>query len=419
MIDYPKELDAIFNKFKTIDALPIIVGGFVRDKLLGIDSKDIDIEVYNILSYEKLEEVLVEFGDVNSVGKSFGVCKLRLKNLELDFTLPRVESKISAGHRGFHVEIQKNINFLEASSRRDFTINSIGYDPLNKIILDPFNGIGDLNNKILRATSKNTFKDDPLRALRAVQFCARFELTADRKLKDMIISMMEKNLLHEIARERIFTEFKKLLLKSKRPSIGFRLMSELNIIDYFSELKDISLTSRYDSLLNALDKISHQISENDANKTILMFAVICFYIDNAVSIKSFLDRFTNDKVFLKSVFQLIVYKDIGKENFNSYELSKLSAEINLNQLFNFLSIVHQNDSSFIEELRYAKELSVSLNILNSKIPPLLGGRDLIELGLSPSEEFGIILEKAYDAQLKNEFTTHEEALLWLKNSIIS
>jgi len=233
MIDYPNILDKIFDKLDKCNAKPIIIGGYIRDFLLHIDSNDIDIEVYNISTFEKLENILKEFGDVISVGKSFGVCKLSLKDISLDFTLPRIDSKIESGHSGFSVKIQKNLDFVTATSRRDFTINAIGYDVLNKRILDPFNGIDDLKSKTLKMVDADSFIEDPLRVLRAVQFCARFNLKMDKELFLLSKRMVETNMLLELPKERIHEENKKLLLKSPSPSLGFRVLKELNALKYF------------------------------------------------------------------------------------------------------------------------------------------------------------------------------------------
>lgn len=411
MIYYPKKLNAIFKKLESLNAVPIIIGGYVRDWLLKIESKDIDIEIYNISSYTKLEHILKEFGSVNSVGRSFGVCKLTMDDLEVDFTLPRVESKVSSGHKGFKVEVKESIDFYTATKRRDFTINSIGYDALNKKLLDPFNGVNDLKTKTLRATSKNTFVDDPLRALRAIQFSARFNLSPDNELKSMILNMMENNLLKEIARERIFIEFEKLLLKSSKPSIGFKLLKELNILDNFIELKNISNTIKYEELLYSIDEMAKLKNDDKSRNIILMFCVITYYIED---VELFLLRFTNDKYLLNSVLDVQKYKNIGENDFNSYYLAKLATHINLNMLFDFLYIVRNKERKFIISLEGAKRLALELHILNEAIPPLLKGRDILQFGISPSKEFKTILDKAYDIQLRGEITNHKQAIVWLK-----
>ena len=132
LFDYPKYLDKIFDKLNKNNIRSIIVGGYIRDKFLNLNSKDIDIELFGVSTYDELEKILQEFGEVNTVGKSFGVCKLSLKTLDLDFTLPRLDNKIGSGHCGFEIKVDKNLDFKTASSRRDFTMNAIGYDLIEK-----------------------------------------------------------------------------------------------------------------------------------------------------------------------------------------------------------------------------------------------------------------------------------------------
>jgi len=206
LIEYPTNLNVIFNKLALFHIKPIIVGGFIRDSLLNISSKDIDIELYGVSHLDKVQEILKEFGDVNSVGKSFGVCKLKYNELDIDFSLPRLESKESEGHRGFIVKTLQNIDFKTAASRRDFTINSMGYDVQEKKLLDPFNGLIDLKNSILRAVNNRTFIEDPLRILRAVQFSARFNFKLNKNLFSLCYEMIQKSMLNELSHERVFDE---------------------------------------------------------------------------------------------------------------------------------------------------------------------------------------------------------------------
>ncbi|MDF1878921.1 CCA tRNA nucleotidyltransferase, partial [Sulfurimonas sp. SAG-AH-194-C20] len=198
MFEYPKKLDIIFDKMYSLGIQPIIVGGFIRDKILHTDSKDIDIELYGLDSLEILENTLQEFGHINTVGKSFGVCKLEFYDLDLDFSLPRTDSKVAAGHKGFHVTTNKNLDFKTASSRRDFTINSMGYDVKEKKLLDPFNGQKDIQNKILRSVDIEKFAQDPLRILRGIQFSSRFNFVLDEKLLTLFKILIEKKALQEL-----------------------------------------------------------------------------------------------------------------------------------------------------------------------------------------------------------------------------
>jgi tRNA nucleotidyltransferase (CCA-adding enzyme) len=199
----------------------LCVGGFVRDRLLGRASKDLDIEVFGI-AQDALPPLLKSIGRVEPVGQAFPVYKLGA----IDVALPRRESKTGRGHKGFTVAGDPSMTFEDAARRRDFTINAIGWDPLTDEYLDPFRGRRDLDLRVLRVVDPATFADDSLRVLRALQFAARFELTIDPDTARLCSAIA----LDDLPAERIWGEFEKLLLQAERPSIGFALARELGVI---------------------------------------------------------------------------------------------------------------------------------------------------------------------------------------------
>ena len=207
----------------------LIVGGWVRDRLRGHPSKDLDIEVFAI-SQERLPELLAPFGRVEAVGQSFPVYKLVPPGLglgDIDVALPRRESKKGHGHKGFEVEGDPSMSLEDAARRRDFTINAISWDPLTETYEDPFNGRADLERRLLRAVDSSTFGDDSLRVLRAIQFAARFEFMLD----DDTARLCRRIPLDDLPAERVWSEIEKLLLGAERPSIGFALALDLGAID--------------------------------------------------------------------------------------------------------------------------------------------------------------------------------------------
>lgn len=199
----------------------LIVGGYVRDRLLGIRSKDLDIEVFGVPEAE-LAALLPSLGRVEAVGEAFAVYKLG----PLDVSLPRRESKTGRGHRGFAVTGDPSMSVAEAARRRDFTINAISWDPLTDEYLDPVGGRDDLVNRRLRMVDAATFADDSLRVLRAVQFAARFDLSLDEATRGICRAMA----LDDLPSERIWGELEKLLLKAPRPSVGFRVALDLGVV---------------------------------------------------------------------------------------------------------------------------------------------------------------------------------------------
>lgn len=206
------------------------VGGFVRDSLLGIDTKDVDIEVHGITP-KKLVELLDLIGEHTEFGKSFGV--YGLKGYELDIALPRREIQNGIGHRAFDVEVDPFIGVGEAAQRRDFTVNAVMKDVLSGELVDPTGGVRDLSERRLRVVCKNAFSEDPLRVLRAAQFAARFGLIpTDETLK----SCRETSIVG-LPRERVEGELFKALLKSEKPSVFFKFLKNCGKLnEYFPEL---------------------------------------------------------------------------------------------------------------------------------------------------------------------------------------
>ncbi len=404
MIKYPTILDKIFDKLEKNGAKVIIVGGFIRNFLLGIPSDDIDIEVYNISSFDELEDILKEFGSVNSVGKSFGVCKVSLKNLTLDFTLPRIDSKVASGHTGFDIKIQKNLDFTTAAKRRDFTINAIGYDVVDKKILDPFSGINDLKNKILKMVNAKTFVEDPLRVLRAVQFCARFDLEMNRDLFVLCKKIVDEDMLSELPKERIYGEIKKLLLKSNKPSLGFILLKKLGALKYFLNCS---------ASMKALDKLANLKTTDNKTDEVLMLATLCYEF-SPKEIEIFISRLSDDKELSKRVLPLVenlnFVTSLCSNGVSDYKLYKLATKVKIKEIVILSNAVYNVGE---EILTRSKEL----NILDKKMPTILRGRDLIEFGIKPSSKFSKILDASYEAQMHKEFSSHNGGVLWLRNNI--
>jgi len=367
MLDYPNKLNIIFDKLKKNNIKPIVVGGYVRDYFLQKISKDIDIELYNANSFEQILKILKEFGNTNIIGKSFGVVKLSIDDLELDFSLPRIDNKVASGHTGFEIQTFKSLDFKTASKRRDFTINAIGYDIFENKYLDYYNGIDDIKNKLLRFIDKESFKEDPLRVLRAVQFCSRFEFFMDNALFSTCRDMVKQNLLTQLPKERVFIEIKKLLLKSKKPSIGVKLLEDLNI-------KIFEITKEK---LLYIDNLASLKITNEDKKLTVMLALL--YKDT----KYDLEQLTNSKTLLKNINILLHIESYFTKKTKTIKYN-IAKDLDYDLLSLFLNALH------VEE-----------NIVNNLdfLKPKRYGKDLIKEGLKPSKEFATILQTAYDEQL--------------------
>jgi len=343
-------LQKILDKFILSNASPILVGGCVRDYFLDIPIKDYDIEVYGLNTLEELEDILQEFGDVNLVGKSFGIVKLSTSTMEYDFSFPRLENKIADGHTGFEVVVDGNLEFKEASKRRDFTINAIGYDYQNETYIDPFYGLDDIKKKLLKHIDDDTFCEDPLRVYRAVQFSARFEFSLCKSTLELCKEIVKTNEFLEVSQERIFEEYKKLFLKSLKPSIGLNLLNELKIENISQEK------------IEYIDEIASKKLDNK-DKLILIFSIV----------DDIFQKISNDKKLLK---QIVSLKNFEVPRIFEYKIDK--------------------NETFIERL-------ISKQKMQKNMPkPLYMGKDLIKMGYKPNEKFKTILDTLYKMQLNGE-----------------
>ncbi len=451
----PKILQILSDIISQKGGKAIIVGGSVRDHFLGIKAKDFDIEVFGLSTLSELEEILKEWGRVELVGKSFGVLKFIYKDEVYDFAFPRVEKKVSQGHRGFEVEVDPKMEYKEAARRRDFTINSMGYDIKGGEFLDPFGGISDLEDKILRSVDSRSFVEDPLRVYRGVQFCARFDLIMANQTKELCKEMVARGDLEELAKERVFEEFKKLLLRAQKPSIGFELMRELGILRYFPELNALIGVEQdpiwhpegdvWTHTMMVIDEMAKLRSGDDRLDLILMFGALCHDFGKATTTefkdgrlrshnhekegveptKSFLQRLTNKNSLIDEVTPLVANHlapfTLHKDNSSPKAIRRLSTRVNINNLIlvakaDFLGrgTIEAKEGNF-EAGEWLKKRAKELEVEDSAPKPLLQGRDLIDLGLKPSKRFKEILDHSYEMQLDGKISTKQQAIKEIKD----
>lgn len=208
-----------------------LVGGCVRDALMGQASKDVDIEVHGIQP-DQLRAILGELGEVLEKGASFGV--LGLAHSELDIAMPRRESRTGARHKDFDVSVDPFLSLREATMRRDFTINAMMRDLNTGELVDLWGGRADLEARVIRHVSDQTFADDPLRVFRAAQFAARFDAAIAPETERLCAGMD----LTAISKERVFEELGKALLKAEKPSVFFRVLARMDHLkEFFPEIE--------------------------------------------------------------------------------------------------------------------------------------------------------------------------------------
>ena len=441
------------------NAQAIVVGGAVRDYFLDLPIKDYDIEVYGLEHIEELEKLLGAYGSVNLVGKSFGVLKFSYQGEEYDFSFPRVEESIGEGHRLFAVSCDGKLSFEEASRRRDFTINAMGYVVCSGEFLDPFNGEEDMRESTLRHIDDSSFVEDPLRVYRAMQFCARFEYRLAPNTQKLCATMVSEGMLQSLPKERIYTEWVKLLLKAPKPSIGFELMRRLGVLHYFPELKaliNIPQSALYHPegdvwihTMMSLDQMAKLKTGETKRDLKLLFATLCHDLGKAQNTtidasgkirsigheyagikptESLLYRLTNERSFIESILPLVEHhlapSQFYANSAKSKAIRRLSTKVTISELVvvakaDFLGRTTQEAQLGVYRAgEWLLEEAKKLQVDQTSPKPLILGRDLIALGIPPSSQFKEILSTLYTLQLDGKIENKRDALKEVKKRFI-
>lgn len=413
----------------------LVVGGAVRDLLLGIPSKDLDIEVYG-LTVPQLQNVLKKYGPVSLVGKSFGV--LRVHGVDVDWSLPRADS---AGRKPC-VVIDPNMSFSDAFVRRDLTINAMGIDIETKELIDPWGGYADLKRGALRAPEERFFKQDPLRLFRVMQFISRFDMKPDTKLNKICKSMSIKG----VSRERIEQEFTKLLLKSKQPSLGIRWLESLGRLhDVFPELAATVGVAQekswhpegdvFEHTMQALDAAARLSYKDDSRKLIMMYAALTHDLgkvttskkidgvirslghaeESATLAKKMLKRITHERDLIAAVQKLVANHMVPIQFSHNpprpaaYKrlAAKLAPDVTLEMLGTLALVDRQGRNpkgnkpltkKTFPDLQKFIVGSKKAQVFLEKEQPILLGRDLLS-DIAPGPRLGELVKKAYQIQL--------------------
>ncbi|MBO5751765.1 MAG: CCA tRNA nucleotidyltransferase [Kiritimatiellae bacterium] len=440
---------AVADSVRQSGGRALLVGGCVRDKILGHSPKDFDIECFG-LSAPELQRLLGSKFELDLVGASFGVIKLKGHNI--DVALPRRETKLGLGHRAFEMAYDPSLTLKEAAARRDFTINAIYCDPLTGETLDPWDGIRDLEKRIMRHVSDH-FKEDPLRVLRGMQFSSRFELTAASETIAVCRTIEPEGL----ARERQLGEWTKLLLQGKVISKGLTFLRDTKWTRHYPELEKLIGCKQdphwhpegdvWNHTLCCLDSFASERIGNEREDLIVGLAVLChdfgkpsstFFDRKKKRIRSlghdeagkeptlsFLSRLTNEESLIKAVIPLVRLHmrpfAMWRGNASDSAIRRLAAEAQrIDRLLRVASADDAGRPPFPlerESILWLAKRAEKLAVADSAPKPLVMGRDLMAIGMSPGPKFGILLKKAYNAQLDGKFSTREDGISFIKKLI--
>ena len=419
--DLPGRLLKIANDIREAGGRAYLVGGWVRDALLGKSCRDYDVEVYD-MAQDALVPILSKYGRTNLVGKAFGVIHLAMKGLSLDFSFPRTESKVGYGHRGFVVHTDEKLSFKEAALRRDFTINAMGMELPDLTLCDPYGGIDDLKTHTLRHVGP-AFAEDSLRILRGVQFASRFGCT----LAPSTVELCRTLSLDDLSVERLFEEFKKWLLKPGKPSLGLRAFLDIKLNEYFPEIRPFE--NSWDTLGAVLDNMAALrdscLAENKpcslSEAQTMEFAFAALLAGSAESSLKFLERITNEVHLLKVVPPLLKsFREIAPSIVeDAPALRRLAVKLGGLKLLCLLvqcapREFFATDCDFAEKLWRA---AAEYDLLEAAPQPYLTGKMLMDLGVKPGKQMGDIIKASFELQLDGKIANAEAALAWAKEII--
>lgn len=375
----------IAEKIRQSGGEAYFVGGFVRDKIMGVKSEDIDIEVHKI-SPDTLRKILKDTVSYSEVGKSFGI--FILNDYAIDIALPRKDIQTGKGHKDIDVCVDPFLGITEAARRRDFTINSVMENVLTGEIIDHFNGITDIKNKVIRHVDNKTFADDPLRILRAAQFAARFNF----KISDETIKLSRSTDLSTLSKERVYEETKKALLKAEKPSLYFENLKLMeHILPWFDKL--FLPDYKWNFTMENID-IAETVKEQTENPLGFMLFSICSLFESVGDTLEFLSKITEEKQIKKYIANLFckseeLYK-AWESKANIYETNKIfDSTLDGKGAILALKILGRENAAVFNfaEKRY--------NIYNKTIRQgFLSGKDLINEGFTDKSNFSDILAVA-------------------------
>jgi tRNA nucleotidyltransferase (CCA-adding enzyme) len=441
---------------------PRFVGGCVRDAFLGRESEDLDMEVAGT-SFDTLARTLGRFGATDVVGRSFGTIKLSRDGTDFDFSLPRRESKTGSGHRGFKVAPDPTLDAADAASRRDFTINAMAWDPLEQQLIDPFNGKSDLAAKILRHTSP-AFVEDPLRVLRAMQFASRFELNLAEETITLCRSI--SHTFNELAKERIWAEWDKWALHSRKPSLGLQVLRQTDWLRHFPEIAalvdtpqdplwhpegDVFIHTQH--CLDALVNDSNWANLTTDSRRSVMFGVLAHDFGKPSTTiqkerngtlrwaspghseagcpisESWLERIGAPSRFAPIVAALVrhhmAHHGTGDRRPSDPHLRRLARKLAPATITELVAVMRADargrppriDEAVHHLIDFVENRARELALQDSAPRPLVLGRHLIERGLAPGPQFKQILTTAFEAQLDGAFVDHGGSMVWIDSHL--
>jgi len=426
---------------------PLLVGGCVRDALMGTPVVDVDIEVYG-LGTRQVEAALRRSFGIVTVGAAFGVTKL--KDYPVDVSVPRRENRTGAKHTDFEVQADPTMTPKDAAERRDFTVNAILWDPATGELIDPWGGVADLGAKVLRHVSAK-FSEDPLRVLRAMQFVARFGFAVAPETVALCRGLTQEGL----PPERLMEEWKKLILRGRTPSLGLRFLQECGWLRFYPGLQAIVDVPQdptwhpegcvWTHTRLCLDAFAAERIGDDEEDLVVGLAVLLHDLGKATTTKkeadgrwhaygheaasvpfaeAFLAQVTREVKLIEAVLPLVRWHaqphELHKAQAGEGAVRRLANKVG--RIDRLVRVDSADRKGRNQEWRHEPSpqgqwllaMAAKLHVEDSMPKRLVLGRHLIALGHKPAGWFSEVLDEAFEAQLDGVFADEAAGVAWLK-----
>jgi tRNA nucleotidyltransferase (CCA-adding enzyme) len=425
-----------------------LVGGCIRDLVLGRQPRDLDLEISG-LPPGQLHALLTEHFSVQFVGKAFGVFKLQ--GLPVDISIPSRMLTDNESAQGLLRQSDPDMDIDEALARRDFTMNAMAWDPDTLELRDPFNGRADLDAHVLRHAS-DRFREDPLRVLRGLQLAARFGLTAAPETVALCKTLTQDGQ----PGERLWEEWKKLLLQGITPSLGLQFLSDCGWLRFYPELAALQGCEQdpiwhpegdvWSHTLHCLDWFAMERTGNQDDDLIVGLGILCHDFgkpattttdfgritsrgheqEGEAPTRRFLERLTNQDDLINEVIPLVLChlrpRALHEANASDSAVRRLARQVKrIDRLVRVARADHAGrPPKPFDEFpagTWLLERARRLEVEDQAPTPLVMGRHLLELGIPPGPDMGRLLDACYEAQLDGEFTAADQGIAYARQRL--
>lgn len=372
---------------------PLLVGGTIRDAIMGAEPKDFDVEVHGTDMDTLVRDLRKAGYRVDEVGKAFGVLKVRAGNDDIDVSVPRRDSLSGAGHRGFEVEVDGTMGVKEAAERRDFTFNAMMYDPARKVCIDPYNGRQDLNDRVLAHVS-DAFGEDPLRPMRAFQFAGRYDMTLNPETAQVCRDLRER--ADELPVERLRGEWGKFYSKATTPSASVAVLKEMGWDDTVPGIHTVDTV--------AIDRVAK-------SGPVLLGAVMTKNMNDQDS-REFFRRTVEGDDYARRGY--LLSRTNPPSELSRAEVRRWARDLGRKGLS--VKDWEARETAFGNSTDHVSSVARNLGVYDTPPTDLIQGRDILPLtNRAPGPWMGQLLSVATKAQDEGAFNSREEALAWLSS----